>query len=57
MFDCESEFLWPVKDGERGSAIAAAGCAVRTGALREPVGPLSDVEETPGRVSVRLCTA
>lgn len=40
------------EDGPRRPVVSAAGCAVRTCAVRESVWPLSDVEETPCRVSV-----
>lgn len=36
-FDRESESWFSVKAGQRGSAVSAAGCAVWTRALREPV--------------------
>lgn len=47
-------FCGAAEDGPRGSCDSAAGGAVRTGAVRESVRPLSDVEEAPGRVSARL---
>lgn len=52
MTVCDVLFCCAAEDGPRRPVVSAAGCAVRTGAVRESVWPLSDVEETPGRVSV-----
>lgn len=40
------------EDGTNGAVISAAGCAVWTRAVWESVWPLSNMEETSGRVSV-----
>lgn len=45
-------FCCAAEDGPRRPVVSAAGCAVWTCAVRESVWPLSDVEETPVRVSV-----
>ena len=50
LYFCTAEDRW------RRAVLTAAGCAVWTCAVWESLWPLSDVEETPGRVSVCYVT-
>ena len=55
--ECVSKlYFCTAEGGRRRAVLSAAGCAVWTCVVWESLWPLSDVEETPGRVSVRCVT-